>query len=68
MGYFMIFPKVYFHLAVKYLFSNHSNSQEIYYKVNKVHYTSEICIETPQNTAKMYIKRVHFFGWRPRIW
>ena len=72
MGYFMIFPKVYFHLAVKYLFSNHSNSQElllkIYYKVNKVHYTSEICIETPQNTAKMYIKRVYFFGWRPRIW
>ena len=29
MGYFMIFPKVYFYLAVKYLFSNHSNSQEL---------------------------------------
>ena len=41
---------------------------QIYYKLNKVHYTSEICIETPQNTAKMYIKRVYFFGWRPRIW
>ena len=27
-----------------------------------------MCKETPQNTAKMYIKRVYFFGWRPRIW